>query len=381
MKTYTEEQKKEIINRYLNGESVSLLSKSRGIARSTIYLWIEEHNKTSKIHKDLSLRDVHDLKIKSERQAKMLEIIRISGCSPNSTQFEKYAAITALSDRYNVNTLCEALGIAKGSYYNHILRNKKENTLKAQRYAELTPVIEKIFNDSNQVFGAGKITGVMKARGYKISESTVAKIMHENGWFSIRRSAKTLYLQEQQRKQNILNQEFHATRPNEIWISDITYFSVKDRNYYICIIMDLYARKIIACKISQKNSTQFTKATFNMAYENRKPTETLLFHSDQGCNYTSKGFMNHLRSLGIKQSFSRKATPYDNSVMESFFANMKQEELYRTKDRSEKEFKEAIVTYIEFYNNMRPHSILRYRTPNTVEEEYFNKHQSDNNGL
>ena len=126
MKTYTEEQKKEIINRYLNGESVSLLSKSRGIARSTIYLWIEEHNKTSKIHKDLSLRDVHDLKIKSERQAKMLEIIRISGCSPNSTQFEKYAAITALSDRYNVNTLCEALGIAKGSYYNHILRNKKE---------------------------------------------------------------------------------------------------------------------------------------------------------------------------------------------------------------------------------------------------------------
>ena len=90
--------------------------------------------------------------------------------------------------------------------------------------------------------------------------------MHENGWFSIRRSVKTLYLQEQPRKQNILNQEFHATRPNENWISDVTYFSVKDKNYYICVIMDLFARKVVACKVSYKNSTQFTKATFNIAY-------------------------------------------------------------------------------------------------------------------
>jgi len=156
MKAYTGEQKKKIINRYLNGESVSSLSKSSYIARSTIYLWIDEYNKTSNLCKEMNLLDIHRLKQKCDRQEKMLDIIRISSCSPNSTQTEKYEAITALSDRYNVNTLCKALGMAKGSYYNHILRNKNGNTQAAQRNAELKDVIEKIYNDSHQIFGVGK---------------------------------------------------------------------------------------------------------------------------------------------------------------------------------------------------------------------------------
>lgn len=103
------------------------------------------------------LLDIHRLKLKCDQQEKMLEIIKLSGCSPNSTQTEKYDAITALSDRYNINTLCKALGMAKGSYYNHILRNKNGNTLAAQRNAELKDAIEKIYNDSHQIFGVGKI--------------------------------------------------------------------------------------------------------------------------------------------------------------------------------------------------------------------------------
>ena len=165
MKTYTKEQKKEIINRYLNGESISYLSKSSGISRRTIYLWIDEHTQNSKICKDMNLRDIHDLKVKSEHQEKMLEIIRISDCSPNSPKIEKYNAISALSNRYNVNILCEVLGVAKGSYYNHILRNKKGNTLKAKRYAELKPVIENIFNESRQIFGPRQnCSGIENAR-------------------------------------------------------------------------------------------------------------------------------------------------------------------------------------------------------------------------
>ncbi|MBR6578546.1 MAG: IS3 family transposase, partial [Clostridia bacterium] len=248
MKAYTEQQKKEIINKYLNGESISSLSKSSNVARSTIYLWIDEYNNSSNLCKEMSLLDIHRLKQKCDRQEKMLEIIKLSGCSPNSTQTERYDAITALSDRYNVNTLCKALGMAKGSYYNHILRNKNSNTLAAQRNADLKDAIEKIYNDSHQIFGVGKIVALLRTQGYNTSTTTVGKIMHENGWFSIRRSAKTLYLQERQKKKNVLNQEFHATRPNEIWVSDVTYFQVNNKGYYICAIMDLYARKIVACE-------------------------------------------------------------------------------------------------------------------------------------
>ena len=128
------------------------------------------------------------------------------------------------------------------------------------------PVIEQIFHDYNEIFGSSKIYAIFKDREYAISESTVAKIMHENGMFSIRACAKTLYKQHQERKANILQQQFQVSRPNEVWVSDVTYFSVFGRMYYICVVLDLYARKVIAYKISRHNSTQLTKATVKAAY-------------------------------------------------------------------------------------------------------------------
>ena len=136
--------------------------------------------------------------------------------------------------------------------------------------------------------------------------------------------------------------------------------------------MDLYSRKVIAYRISLKNSTQLTKGAFKLAYELCKPPKGLVFHSDNGSNYISKTFADYLRKLGVAQSFSRKKTPYDNSVCESFFSNMKSEELWRTNYRSEKDLHSSIKNYINFYNNERPHSILRYMTPNKFEQLHFN---------
>lgn len=147
--------------------------------------------------------------------------------------------------------------------------------------------------------------------------------------------------------------------------------------YYICVIIDLYARKVIAHKISKHNSTQLTKATAKTAYELRKPTDTLLFHSDQGSNYTSNEFRKYLRSIHITQSFSNPGMPYDNSVMESFFGSFKREALYRYRFKTEKDFFESIETYINFYNNKRPHSILMNQTPDKFEANYFNKYKEN----
>ncbi len=83
--------------------------------------------------------------------------------------------------------------------------------------------------------------------------------MHENGWFSVRGGAKRIYEMTKQRRENILSQQFVATAPNEVWVSDITYFICKDVKYYICVITDLFARKVIACTISKSNGTRLTK--------------------------------------------------------------------------------------------------------------------------
>ena len=95
--------------------------------------------------------------------------------------------------------------------------------------------------------------------GYRISKNTVADIMHENDWFSVRGGAKKKYLKLQERKRNLLNQQFNVSRPNEVWVGDVTQFLYNDRKYYICVILDLYARKVVGYRVSPSNSTQLTK--------------------------------------------------------------------------------------------------------------------------
>ena len=152
-----------------------------------------------------------------------------------------------------------------------------------------------IYDESHQIYGPGKVRAILKDRGYTVSVNVVASIMHENNWFSIRGGAKVLYNLNKTRKENLLNQQCHVSRPNEVWVSDVTEIAYKEKRLFLCIIMDLYARKIIAFHISDKNNTSLTKRTFNDAYRTREPNNTLIFHSDRGANYVSRTFCNHLK--------------------------------------------------------------------------------------
>lgn len=180
---------------------------------------------------------------------------------------------------------------------------------------------------------------------------------------SIRQSAKKLYEDEGHKYKNYLNQEFDVNNPNEVWISDVTYFKYGKNAYCICVIIDLFSRMVVGYKIGKTNSTQLVKSTFQIAYKVRQPDSSLIFHTDRSVNYSSKTMNDYMRSLHIAHSFSRAHVPYDNSVIESFFSSMKREELYRTKYRSESDFRNAVDRYIIFYNTKRPHKKLQYKTP------------------
>lgn len=136
---------------------------------------------------------------------------------------------------------------------------------------------------------------------------------------------------------------------------------------------------VVGYKIGKTNSTQLVKSTFRIAYEEQQPNSNLVFHTDRGSNYRSKAMYDYLISLNVTQSFSRAYVPHDNSVMESFFSSMKREEPYRTKYRSEADFRSAVDKYIIFYNTKRPHKKLQYKTPQQKEEEYASK-QADSKG-
>lgn len=371
-KIYSQEFKEQIVQEHFAGNTITELAKEHSLSRNTIYSWIKQYGKAIKRTKPINMREYNDLQQKCEQLEKMVEILQQAPCTVTAPLSERYALIQDLSEKYSVSLLCKTMKVAKGSYYNHIFRSKNENTKFEEKKRELTPIIEKIFNDSKQIYGASKIHAILKDRGYVVGQNTIADIMHENSWFCIGHGAKKLYYMNLERKENLLKQQFTVTRPNEVWVSDVTYFKYNNTVFYICVILDLFARKVISHRISLNNSTQLTKNTFMTAYNERQPQD-LIFHSDQGCNYTSATFRMCLKDLNIKQSFSNPGNPFNNSVMESFFKSMKTEKLYCTDFRSEREFRMAVKEYIEFYNEKRPHSVLRYRTPNKFEEDYIRK--------
>ena len=165
--------------------------------------------------------------------------------------------------------------------------------------------------------------------------------MREMGLISVRTTAKQDYLKlrEPEKRKNVLRQQFHAGKPNQIWVSDVTCFKLEGHYLYICVILDLFSRKVISYKISKKNSTQLITSTFKMAWEQRSPEAGSIFHSDRGSQYTSHRFQQLLHERSVVQSFSNSGKPHDNAVAESFFASFKKEELYRKNYTSEADFK------------------------------------------
>lgn len=131
-KLYSPEFKSKVVNAHLRGKSISELAQEHNLSRTTIYDWIDEtQEKEDTKDIPINLQTIHDLKERCQRLETIIEILKSSPCCPSAPLSEKFEAITQMSTRYNVNILCESLDVAKGSYYNHIKRNKKENTLYA----------------------------------------------------------------------------------------------------------------------------------------------------------------------------------------------------------------------------------------------------------
>lgn len=377
MHAHSKETQQQAIKLWQLGKSIIQIVKAMNIARSTIYRWINNFKSQPSKQKTPSQQTIIKLKNKIERLENIITIIKESHCSPSAPLKEKLYALESLYGKYSVHILCEALDVPRGTFYNHIFRNKKDNTWYAKRREEIRIAIQKVFDENNQIFGARKIVAVLKEQGYSTSEKTVRYLMRDMGLVSIRQTAKALYEKENREfYKNRLKQQFNVKAPNSVWVSDVTYFKCNNKNYYICAIIDLYARMVVGYKIGFNNSTQLIKNTFKIAYNSRSPKQGLLFHTDRGANYRSYTFCSYLKSLNITQSFSRAYVPYDNSVMESFFSSLKREELYRRKYRSEHEIKKAIDDYIEFYNKKRPHANNQYKTPLLKETEYFSSNPS-----
>lgn len=171
---------------------------------------------------------------------------------------------------------------------------------------------------------------------------------------------------------NYLNRDFSQKAPNLVWVSDITYLRAGGRWYYLCIVMDLFSRKVISWQLSAKPDADLVMSAFRRAYEKRNAPYGLMFHFDRGAQYTAFSFRQLLDSLNVVQSFSKKGCPFDNACCECFFKYLKKEETNRKIYHSFEELRLSIFEYIEgYYNSKRPHGTLGMLTPDEAETLYW----------
>ena len=374
-RSYTQEQIAKCRLEYKKGKTLTQISKEQNIPRSTIAHWIKRYNGLPiyppgypYVSHKINCQDTHLQKLED-----ICAILRQVQCSVDSPLKIKLYEMEKLAGIYPVHTLCSALCVNRATFYNHLKRNKKENSSYILRRKEFSFKIKAIYDESNGILGAYKIHHILRNCGNVISLKMVKKLMQELGLRSIRSTIAKERRKEKQtriKRENLLKNVFTTSAPNKIWVSDITQYCFLDYRVFICVILDLYSRKVIAYKISKKQTTQLVASTFQMAYVSRFP-ENFIFHSDRGCQYTANSFRKKLKLANALQSFSRPGTPGDNSVMESFFATLKKEELYRVNYRSFKDFEKSLGEYIDFYNEVRPHNTLKYKTPQQAELDYW----------
>ena len=250
------EDKNRVVSLYMNGTSVSKLTNEIGIPRSTIYCWIKESQNQEVASNDFSPMNYYQLQRKYKKLEKIVEILQRVSCKPTDPLSVKLSEMEPLYGQYSVHTLCDALCVPRGTFYNHILRRKKSAKWYEIRREEFRERIQQIYDESNQVFGPHKICAVLQEQGHSTSIKYVRELMKDMGLISIRNGAKGIYKREKPDYTNHVKRQFNPQQPNEIWVGDITYYRFHNKTHYICAILDLFSRRVISYRIGDTNSTQ-----------------------------------------------------------------------------------------------------------------------------
>ncbi|WP_343862786.1 IS3 family transposase [Aliiglaciecola litoralis] len=273
--------------------------------------------------------------------------------------------------RFRITIMCKALKVSRSGYYRFVGRKPSSKQCRHQRLR--SHVIEH-FTHFKQRYGAPRLTRSLNASNIRCSLNTVARVMQElhlrarNGkaFRYSRFSYANVGVSE-----NILNRHFRATKPNQKWVTDITYIRVKGKWNYLATVMDLYSRAIVGWSIDDGMSEQLVTDALQMAISKRIVKPGLIVHSDRGVQYRAVKYQGLIDSIGGISSMSRRSNCWDNAVMESFFSRLKVELIYGEKYHSIQELKSSIFEYIEiFYNRVRLHSTLGYLSPLEYEARY-----------
>ena len=234
--------------------------------------------------------------------------------------------------------------------------------------------LKRWFGLSHGSAGERTLVSLLATTGYKASRWLVNKLMKHEGLISCQQANHKYAKSEKEHLAipNVLDRQFSPSEPNKLWCGDVTYIWSGSRWLYLAVVIDLYGRRVIGWACSKSPDSELTKRALRMAFESRGKPKGVLFHSDQGCHYTSQSYRRQLWRYRISQSLSRRGNCWDNAPMERFFRSFKTEWMSKSGYASYQEAEESITSYINgYYNLYRPHQHNNTLSPIDAERKWF----------
>ena len=274
-------------------------------------------------------------------------------------------------DRWNVGRMCSLLKLSRSGFYAWRKRGLSE---RAMRNEDLMREIHRIYVEGRGEYGSPTIYQTLREKGFRVNHKRIARLMRQIGLRAkaLRHFKRTTSpCKDREAAPNLLNQNFHTSGPNRVWLSDITFIDTDEGWLFLTTIEDMWSRRIVGHAITDHLRAEAVLEALQMALGRRVTVPGLIFHSDRGKQYVDHRVRTILRDRGFPQSMSGTGNCYDNAMAESFFATLKKGHLFSQRFQTKEEARRKLFEYLEvFYNRVRRHSSLGYKSPVAFENQH-----------
>ena len=285
----------------------------------------------------------------------------------------KYVFIAQHKKTWPVDLMCRLLGVTRSGFYGYQRRGGDRIDYYHEELLEAVRDIAKATEDS---YGSRRMKAALNALSYPVSRNKARKLMKEAG-VQVKHRKKYKVTTNSDHKQpvfdNVLDRQFDVDQPDQVYVGDITYLWTQEGWLYLAVIIDLYSRKVVGWSMGSRMKAQLVCDALRMAIWQRRPGAGLVVHSDRGSQYASKDYRRLLKAHGFIGSMSRKGDCWDNAPTERFFRSLKSERLSDCRFVTRSSAEIEVLDYISYYNSIRLHSTLGYKTPFEYEKEIFRK--------
>nr|WP_116332810.1 IS3 family transposase [Cupriavidus taiwanensis] len=284
-----------------------------------------------------------------------------------------YRVVSGLQEEaISISRACKVLGVSRAGYY--AARQEPRTNAKAVRQ---TVHVRAAFEASGRTYGSRRVARDLAKQGLKVGRYRARTLMRQEELRPVWKRkfvATTNSRHDRPVSPNVLNRQFNPAKPNQAWVSDITYVRTAEGWLYLAVVLDLYSRKIVGWAMAPDMPAALVTSALAMAIQQRKPKPGLIVHSDRGSQYASEAYQNLLAKHELVCSMSGLGDCWDNAVAERFFLNLKMERVWQRRYADRAEARRDITQYIVgFYNPVRLHSILGYESPTDYEAKFKTK--------